>query len=121
MRGLASDIVSGFPISVMYYGPTLLDERPDVGERFAAAVLSGMRQFRRGKTERNLALVESFTGLRADVVASACWPGGRETAHIDAEKIRGYQEWALERGLIDRLLADDEWLEHRFVDAAGSR
>lgn len=112
----AADIVAGFPISVLYFGTTLLDERPGVGERFAAALLDGIRQFRRGKTERNLELVESFTGLPAQRVASACWPGGRESAHIDAVKIREYQEWALQRGLIDRVLDENEWLDHRFVD-----
>ena len=45
-----SEVNPYHPISVLLYGASLLDERPEAGERFAAAVLRALRQFRGGKT-----------------------------------------------------------------------
>lgn len=116
----ATDVAPGYPMSVLLYGGSLIDRRRDVGERFAAGLLAALRQFRDGKTERNLALVEAFTGLRAERARGACWPSGRDTARINTALLRGYQEWAYARGLVDRVLEDDEWIDHRFIEAAAA-
>jgi NitT/TauT family transport system substrate-binding protein len=47
-------IAPEYPFSVVKYGPTILDERPEVGERFAVAMLKAVRQFNLGKTARKL-------------------------------------------------------------------
>jgi len=114
------DLDPNHPTSVLMYGASLLDERPEVGERFATAVLRGLREFRRGKTPGNLALAASFTGLSAEQVAAACWPTGGEDARFDMATILEYQEWFVARGLMDRVLADDELADHRFIDHANA-
>jgi len=50
--------VPGYVFSMVKYGPTLIEDRPEVGERFAVAMLQAVRQLNLGKTPRNLALVE---------------------------------------------------------------
>jgi len=115
-----SDLDPNHPTSVLMYGASLLDERPEVGERFATAVLKALREFRRGKTPDNLAFAESFTGLSSEQVAAACWPTGRDDARVDMETIRGYQEWFVSRGLMDRVLTEDELVDHRFIDHANA-
>jgi len=115
-----NEIVPGYDFSVMMYSSGLLDKRPEVGVRFAAAMLEAGRQFRRGKTPRNLALVEDFTGLSADRVAAVCWPTGPDDARVDASSMRGFQEWAVSRGYMERVLREDEFVDHRFIDAANA-
>lgn len=110
--------VPGYAFSVVKYGPTILEERPEVGERFAVAMLQAARQFNLGKTARNLALVESFTGLTAEQAAAACWAPIPDDARIDADVFRGYQEWNVAHGLLDRVLAEDELFDHSFIDHA---
>lgn len=116
-----NDIVPNYVFSVMMYSSSLLDERPEVGERFAVATLQAIRQFRLGKTPRNLNLVEGFTGLSAEQVAAACWPTGPVDARVDPSTLMGYQEWATARGLMDRVLNEEELVDHRFIDGANAR
>lgn len=116
-----SDLDPEHPSTVLLYGASLLDERPEVGERLATAVLRGLREFHRGKTPDNLALAASFTGLSPEQVATACWPTSSDDARFDMAAIRGYQEWFVARGLMDRVLTEDELVDHRFVDSANAR
>ena len=52
--------------TVVLYGPTLLKEHRDVGERFMTAFLEATRRFELGKTPRNLEIVAAATGLDRD-------------------------------------------------------
>ena len=112
------DVLPGYQISMLMYGPTILDDRPEVGERFAVAMVKAVRRLRLGKTPRNLAIVERATGLEAREVADACWPAMSEDARIDSAVLRGFQEWVVGRGYVDRVLEDDELYDHRFIDHA---
>jgi NitT/TauT family transport system substrate-binding protein len=116
-----ADILPNYIHSVLMFGPGLIDDRPDVGRRFMVAMLQGIRQFRQGKTPRNLALAEAATGLSADQVASACWPVPSEDARIDGSVFDGYQRWSVARGLLDRVVTDDELFDHRFVEFANAQ
>ncbi|MGD8818171.1 MAG: ABC transporter substrate-binding protein [Acidobacteriota bacterium] len=114
------EIVPGYAFSVVKYGPTILEQRREVGERFAVAMLKAIRQFNLGKTPRNLELAASFTGLSRAQVEAACWAPTTDDARIDPSVFRGYQEWNVKRGLLDRVLADDELFDRRFIDHANA-
>jgi len=114
------DVFPEFVQSVMLFGPTLLDDRPDVGQRFAAAVLKGIRQYRLGKTARNLEIAERASGLTSEQVAGACWPTQTEHGRIDPAAFRGYQAWLVGRGLLPGVLDDDEVVDQRFLDFANA-
>lgn len=114
------DIVPGFVNTVLMYGPTMLDERPEVGRRFAVAMLEAIRQYRQGKTPRNIDIVERGTGLTRDQVERACWPTMSESAEIDPAVFRGYQDWAAGRGLVDRVLEDEELFDSSFIRHANT-
>ncbi len=113
-----NELFPDYQISVMMYGPALLDERPGVGERFATAMLQAIRRYMEGKTPRNLAIVERASGLSAAEVASACWPAARADGRIDLADFHGYQAWAVARGYADRLLTEPELVDHRFIEYA---
>ena len=112
------ELIPNYVHSVLMFGPALIDERPEVGERFMVAILKAVRQLRLGKTARNLAIVEKASGLTAEQVAGACWPMPSHDARIDATAFRGYQEWSVGRGLLDRVLLENELFDHRFIDHA---
>ena len=114
------EIIPNYVHSVMLYGPTLMDERPEVGKRFMTAVLKAIRQYRLGKTPRNLEIVEQATGLTREQVADACWPTPSDHAGVDASAFRGYQEWSVARGLLDRVLSEAELVDQRFVEFANA-
>jgi len=114
------EIVPGYVTSVMMYGPGLLDERPDVGRRFMLAMVKAARRFREGKTARNIDTVVRSTGLEREQVETMCWPSPPEDGRIDPAVFRGFQKWALDRGLLARVLADEELFDQRFVDFANA-
>jgi NitT/TauT family transport system substrate-binding protein len=113
-------IVPDYTFAALRYGPTILDGRPEVGERFAVAMLQAIRQFNRGKTARNLDIVQRASGLSPERVAASCWPVTDDDAHVDAAIFRGYQEWNVSRGFTDRVLPDGELVDHRFFDHASA-
>jgi len=113
-------IIPDYVFTALKYGPSILDDRPEVGERFAVAMLKAVRQYNLGKTPGNLGIVERASGLSAERVAAACWPVNRDDARIDAAIFRGYQEWNVSKGFVERVLSDDELLDRRFIDHANA-
>ena len=113
-----NDLLPGYPLTIMFYGPTLLDERPGVGERFATAMLRAVRQFGEGPTPRNLAIAAGAMGLDPELLASACWPAVHDEPRVDVSKFLGYQHWSVARGLVDRVVSEGELADHRFIDRA---
>jgi len=113
-------ILPGYVMAMMMYGPNIMETRPEVGERFAVAMLKAVRQYNLGKTARNVDIVQRATGLSPERVSAACWPAMPDDARIDASTLRGYQEWNVARGLVGRVLAEDELFDHRFIDHANA-
>ena len=118
--GRLEDLLPGYVSAALMFGPNLLDARPDVGERLMVALLEGIRQFREGKTPRNLEIVERASGLTSDQVARTCWPWLSADARIDPSSLRAYQQWSVDDGLVDRVLEDDELYDFRFIDHANA-
>lgn len=114
----SNEVAPDYQISVMMYGPNLLDERPAVGERFAAAMLAAIRQFMQGKTARNLEIVERASGLAAEQLTAACWPAARADARIPDAAFDDYQRWMVRRGQAERVLPDEELIDRRFFERA---
>ncbi|MGD8816134.1 MAG: ABC transporter substrate-binding protein, partial [Acidobacteriota bacterium] len=114
-----SDAVApNWVVAMVMFGPTLIDERPEVGERLMVALLKAIRQFREGNTERNRPIVAAGTGLTPEQLDGVCWPWVSADARIDPEVFRGYQEWYMERGLLDRAVTDEQLFDDRFIDHA---
>lgn len=114
------ELTPGYVVVMIMYGPSLLDERPEVGERFAVATLEAIRRFNRGKTPANLEIVERVTRMTRQQAREACWPMMSDDARIDPSVFSGYQRWNVEHGLVDRVLADDELYDPRFIEHANA-
>jgi NitT/TauT family transport system substrate-binding protein len=115
------ELFPDYPQNLVFFGPSLLDERPEVGERFIAAYLRGIRQYNQGKTERNLEILESALRLSRDELTAACWASMHDDGEVPAAGLTGYQEWAVAQGLIEQVMPEDEILDRRFIEAASVR
>ncbi len=113
-----TDVVPGSQYAVVMFGPSLLEERPDVGRRFMVAYLQGVRQYLEGKTERNLQIVGRHTGLDAEILRKMLWPPMRADGNINVQSVLECQMWFLERGLLERELGVAEFWEPAFVQHA---
>jgi NitT/TauT family transport system substrate-binding protein len=113
-----NSIFDGYQYSVYLYGPRLLDREPELGERFAVAMLKGLRAYDEGKTERNLDVLAQVMGLDRDELTDFCWPTMGSDGFIDIESILDFQQWALERGDLDAIVPPGDFWEPRFVEYA---
>ena len=115
----ASAVVPGLPYGFLVFGERLLERDRAVGERFLVAYLEGIRQYANGQTPRNLEIVAEATGDDPAVLQSACWAPFRET-DIDTNAYDAFQQWAVRRGLIERVLDAREYWDGSFVANAAS-
>jgi len=115
------EIVPDYPQSVLFFGPDLLEQRPEVGRRFLTAYRRAIRQYNRGKTPRNLDILSAAMGLPRDELAAMCWVAMDDDARVRTAGLGAYQLWALQHGLVERVLSDEELVDRRFSAEAASR
>ena len=116
---LEQEIVPDMQFGMIVFGPTLLVDRPDVGERFIKAYLKGLQQYAEGATERNVEIMAGYTGLDVDLLQRACWPPMHTDGIITTETIDSYQAWVLSNDLIENILPVSEYWYPDFIEAAG--
>jgi ABC-type nitrate/sulfonate/bicarbonate transport system substrate-binding protein len=114
----AAQIIPGYSLGILSFGPTLLERTDDLGVRFLRAYLQGIAQYNQGKTPRNIEILSGVTQLEADLLQRICWPSFAADGQVDAEAISHYAAWANGRGLADKALAPAEFWEPRFIDVA---
>jgi NitT/TauT family transport system substrate-binding protein len=114
----AQQVIPGFQLTVIAYGPTLIDENPDAGKRFMTAYLKAVRQLNEGKTERNLDLLAEFTGLDREVLEQTCWPSTHPDGQINVQSVVDFQSWALENGYLDNPVTEEQLWDPSFIDYA---
>lgn len=108
----------GFQIGIITYGPSLLQRNPEVGSRFMVAYLKGVRQYNLGKTPRNVEILEQHTQLDREVLDLSCWPAFREDGAIAADTLAIFQQWGVEKDLLDQVTDAGLLIEPRFADYA---
>ncbi len=99
------------------YGPRLLDD-PDVGNRFAVAYLKAVRQYMQGTTPRNVDLIAAFTKLEPDLVKTLCLAAIPAKGELNVASIMDYQNWLVQKGLVDHIVAPEVFLDTRFAEEA---
>lgn len=116
----AQSIIPELQYTGVLFGPRLLVEAPELGERYMIAHLRAVREFDRGKTDNNVDLIARFTGLDRSLVARACWPTPPVDGRFRNEGFDGFQEWALAQGLLDAHVPLEQFWEPRFVEHAAA-
>jgi NitT/TauT family transport system substrate-binding protein len=113
-----SQVVPDFQNAFMMYGPSLLDQNPDVGERFMVAYRKGVLKYNEGKTDRNLDIIAKHSGLDREILRQACWPAFRASGHINTRSVLEFQDWGRKKGFLDTTVAEQQFWDPHFVDYA---
>jgi NitT/TauT family transport system substrate-binding protein len=104
--------------AVHLFGPNLLGENREAGERFTLAYLKGIEAYSQGKTERNLEIIAKYTQLEPELLEKMCWPAIRTDGRANTDSILDFQQWAKDAGYIDTLLTVDQFYDGSFVEKA---
>ncbi|MBM3155800.1 MAG: hypothetical protein FJ004_00765 [Chloroflexi bacterium] len=115
---LFNDAIPGFHVSYVMFGPTLLEDNPDIGKKFMVAYLKGVRQRMEGKTERNLEIAEKYTGMDRDTLLSSPWTPQALDGRMNIENVLAFQDWAYDSGYIDKKIAEEQLIDTTFIDYA---
>ncbi|HTX90983.1 MAG TPA: ABC transporter substrate-binding protein [Anaerolineales bacterium] len=105
----AEDVLGSTQLSVLVFGKKLLVDHPDVGARFMAAYLKGVKQYNEGKTDRNLQIISAATGESVADLQSSCWLPIRLDGSIDFSGINQYQQWAIAQGQLDGPATEEQF------------
>ena len=107
-----------FSIGVTVFGPLLLEEYPEAGERFLAAYMQAIHQYNEGKTDRNIEIMAEGTGVDVATLQAACWSPFRNDGLIDIDGIDEFQQWAVDGGFLESVVPSDQYWEPSFLEAA---
>jgi NitT/TauT family transport system substrate-binding protein len=114
----AEDVVGLFESGFIAFGKTLRVDHPDVGARFMAAYLKGVRQYNEGKTDRNLQILSEATGETIQMLQTACWPSINSDGMIDFAGVEPFQQWAIAQGQLEKPVTADQFFDPSFLLAA---
>jgi len=114
----AKDILPDMTSAFVFYSQQFMKERPDVANRFMVAYLQGVRQFKEGKTERNLEIISKFTKLDGDFLKQTCWLDMHSGGQINKAGVMEYQEWLSSQGMIEAPIEIAQLWTSQFVEEA---
>lgn len=112
------EVAPGHQSTAIIYGKRLLHDDPDLGRRFMRAYLRGVRQFNRGKTDRNVAILSRYTKLPPELIRQTCWVSIANHGRIEPHTVQPFLDWALRQKYLDGPIAATAWWNPSFVDEA---
>jgi NitT/TauT family transport system substrate-binding protein len=111
-----------FQFGFHLFGPTLLSQDRDRGERYLAAYINAVRYLlAEGKSPRVLEIIGKYTKLDVQTLQQACWPVFHPDGTILEHSLENYQVWAAEQNLIDETLPIDALIDKSFLQAVKAR
>lgn len=113
-----TDVIPGSSYAMVWYGPNLLLEYPELGNRFMVAYMKGVQQFNLGKTDRNVEILVKYTELDENLVRNSCWINIDSKGEIDISRMFEFQNWALEQGLVDGVITEEQFWDPSFIEYA---
>ncbi len=113
-----AQIVPGLSGAMMAFGPSILEDNPEAGERFMIAYLKGVRKFNEGKTDRNVEIIAGYTKLEPDAIKAACWTSFKADGMIDTAGMLAFQDWGLGKGYIESKVELNQIWTSEFIDKA---
>lgn len=113
-----AELVPGEPTAFLIYGPTFLEQHRNLGTRFTVAYLRGVRRYNEGPTPRNVTTVAEYTKIDVAVLRKSDWIGIHLDGFIEMGKLRRYQDWLYEIGLIGVRSPMSAVVDPSFAEAA---
>jgi NitT/TauT family transport system substrate-binding protein len=113
-----NNVIPGFQVSYIMFGPTLINDNPDVGNKFMIAYLKGARQYLQGKTERNLEIAEKYTDMDRETLLQSPWAPLYADGRVNTDDVSAFQDWAYEQDLVDKEVSVEQIIDTSFIDYA---
>ena len=110
--------LGSFQLSVLAFGKGLTVDRPDVGARFMAAYLLGVKKYNEGKTEENVNILTAATGEERSIIQDTCWLPIKSDGMIDFAAVDVFQKWSVEQKVVDNLVTEEQFWDPSFIEAA---
>jgi NitT/TauT family transport system substrate-binding protein len=110
--------MADFPLSLIFYGPNILDKNPEAGKRFMVAYLKGVRQYNLGKTDRNVEIIAKSTQMKPEEIKSVCWQSIKTDGNIKVQNVIDFQNWAAGKGYLQNTLTQQQLWDPQFIDYA---
>lgn len=112
------EIMPNSQLGVLWYGPTLTEDHPEIGNLFMVGYLKAVQQYNEGKTEQNVALMAEFTNSTIEEAQNTCWQPLEPNGNVNIDTVLDFQKWANENGYLDQTLTEDEIWDSRFLEYA---
>ncbi len=106
------------PLVLSVFGPNLLVDHPDVGQRFMVAFLKGLAKYNEGKTPRNLEIIAQYTQLSTDEIDQACWQMMDPAGDFNVDSIIAFQDWAISKGYMETAVTAEQLFDPSFIEYA---
>ena len=116
----ATTIAPGSHLAVLLYGPNLLVENRELGERFMRGYLRAARRYNQGATPRNVSIVSRRLGLDSASLWNMCWPTTRPDGAVSAAALAAYQEWAMKTGDLSSVIPPSLMIDSTFAAKANA-
>lgn len=112
------DVLPNHTVSTVIFGELFTEKNQEAGVRWMRAYLRAVEQYNQGLTDRNVEILSKYTKLEPDLIKVACFSNLRPSGMINGEGILQYQEWAVEKGLMDAVLPVENFWDDSFLKAA---
>ena len=97
-----------------------MEDNPEVGLCFVIAYFKGIQQYNQGKTTHNLDIIIKATDLERNFVEEACWPSLRLEGLIATSLLLDFQNWGVERGLLDTSVTEEQFWDSSLAEDANA-
>lgn len=111
-------VLPGFQQGFVFFGPTMLKDKPEIGKKFLIAYLKGCAGHLEGKTDRNVEILSKYTGLDRDILLKSYWHPVLPDGRIVTDDILSFQKWLFEIDLIEKQLSSDEIVDDNILKSA---
>lgn len=106
---------------VIIFGRRLTVENRELGTRFLAAYLRGVRQHAKGSTPRNVEIIAKRMGYDSEWLRGACLAPVSESGTVDAEWLMEFQRWSITKGYGSQLIPVEKIVDPWFAGIATAR
>jgi NitT/TauT family transport system substrate-binding protein len=122
---LVPNVAPGHVVTVLMASPQLMQERPDALRRFLIGYANAIRaMYREGfKTDENLAIIEKYTGVKADTIRTSTFQTFDADLAVDSRLLAEYQQFLFGMKLVtyDSPLGESQLVDKSFAEYAAQR
>lgn len=104
-------------LSVLAFGKNLVVDHPDIGARFLAAYLLGVKKYNEGKTEENLQILAETTGEDPAVLKEECWLTIHSDGKISFKGVDVFQQWSVAQKQLEKPVTEEQFWDPSFLEA----